>query len=444
MNIKDQILRKIVPTVEENQAIEKVVKNLCAGIQKKAKESGVTVEVMLVGSIAKDTHLRGALDIDLFVMYQPWVSREKIKRFTLDFGKQVLDNWNVQYAEHPYIRGVYETYDVDIVPCYNVQDTAHMQSAVDRTPFHTLFIKEHLAPEQHNQVRLLKQFLKGIGCYSAEVKVQGFSGYLAELLVLKYGSFCQTLEGALNWSENETLSLQEMKTLKEFDESFVFIDPVDPFRNVAAALSNGKRRLFIKAARDYLINPHVNFFFPRPIQPWPLNKIEAHLKNAIGIELPHPDVIDDIIYSQVRKAERKIAELFKAHDFEVLDSCFHVNSNILLTVFLKSFKLSRTKIHRGPPEEKKEYVDGFRDKWQKQALAVSQPFQKKGRWWVEICRQYTTAQKLLEQELLHLSLGKCLDQLVVEMNILEGKQLARQRYAKFWTGHFTDVPSWQR
>jgi tRNA nucleotidyltransferase (CCA-adding enzyme) len=44
------------------------------------------------------------------------------------------------------------------------------------------------------EVRLLKKFMKGTGVYGAEIKIGGFSGYLCELLILKYRSFAQTIE----------------------------------------------------------------------------------------------------------------------------------------------------------------------------------------------------------------------------------------------------------
>ena len=444
MNIEKKVLEKIVPTVGEKKAISAAVENLCAQMQEKATAYGHTVDIMLVGSIAKGTYLSGALDIDLFILYPIHVPREEIKEFTLKLVKGVLTNWTIQYAEHPYIRGKYEQYDVDVVPCYNVQDAGQMQCAVDRTPFHTKFVQQNLAPEQRNQVRLLKQFLKGIGCYSAEVKVQGFSGYLAELLVLKYGSFRDTLTAALSWTEKETIVLEGSTGVETTDKPFTVIDPVDPARNVAAALSDDKRRLFLQAAREYLRKPQITFFFPRPIKPWPLNKITPHLKNIIGIELLHPDIIDDIVYSQVRKGQTKLAGLFRNHNFDVIDTSFYVNDHILLIVHLNALRKPPTKIHRGPPIEKKEYVDAFLKKWRNHDRLVDEPFIKDQRWWVEIEQQYQSAQELLEYKMADVALGKHLDKLKDNAIILVGKQLAQPHYTVFWTEYLSNIPSWEQ
>ena len=97
-----------------------------------------------------------------------------------------------RFAEHPYLEIFIDGYRVDIVPCYDAKP-GEWQSATDRTPYHTDYIKAHLAKELRGEVRLLKKFMQGIDVYGAEIKVGGFSGYLCELLIMKYGSFTETM-----------------------------------------------------------------------------------------------------------------------------------------------------------------------------------------------------------------------------------------------------------
>ena len=99
-----------------------------------------------------------------------------------------MDNSEESYAEHPYIRGYYKNYKIEIVPCYKIEKASQKLSAVDRTPLHTQFIKENLKENQKKEVRLLKQFLIGIDWYGAEADVEGFSGYLCEILILTFKS----------------------------------------------------------------------------------------------------------------------------------------------------------------------------------------------------------------------------------------------------------------
>ncbi len=111
-------------------------------------------------------------------------------------------------------------------------------------------MKKHLKESQKKEVRLFKQFLKGIGCYGAEAEIEGFSGYLCEIMIIKYKTFQQLIENVQHWHYGETLTLKE-EGLPHFETPLTFIDPVDSERNVASALSKDKFELFIKACKEY-------------------------------------------------------------------------------------------------------------------------------------------------------------------------------------------------
>ena len=156
-------------------------------------------------------------------------------------------------------------FDVDLVPCYLIENAACIKSAVDRTPFHTQYLSARIAGLE-DEVLLLKQFMKGIGVYGSELKVGGFSGYLAELLILRYGSFTDTLKAASSWRPGEIIDLERHSTVRH-DEPLIVIDPVDPARNVAAALTLDKMLQFAAASRCFLKNPDICFFFPERQMP---------------------------------------------------------------------------------------------------------------------------------------------------------------------------------
>ena len=165
-----------------------------------------------------------------------------------------------KYAEHPYVHAIIEGFDVDLVPCYLLENTSCLKSAVDRTPFHSRYILERIKGME-DQVLLLKQFMKGVGVYGSELKVGGFSGYLSELLVLHYGSFMGTLEGTSRWRPGEIIDLEGGGALSH-DEPMVVVDPVDPRRNVAAALTLDKMLQFAASARCFRKGPSLDFFLP--------------------------------------------------------------------------------------------------------------------------------------------------------------------------------------
>ena len=112
-----------------------------------------------------------------------------------------------RFAEHPYLQLIVEGYRVDIVPCYNAKP-GEWQSATDRTPYHTDYIKKHLDAGLRGEVRLLKRFMQGTGVYGAEIKVGGFSGYLCELLIMKYGSFAGTMEAFAHYNKRVVVDIE--------------------------------------------------------------------------------------------------------------------------------------------------------------------------------------------------------------------------------------------
>ena len=92
------------------------------------------------------------------------------------------DKFHEKYAEHPYINAYIDGVDVDLVPCYKVDSATTIQSAVDRTPFHTRYITDRING-LIDDVLLLKQFTKAGGIYGSDQMTEGFSGYLCELLL---------------------------------------------------------------------------------------------------------------------------------------------------------------------------------------------------------------------------------------------------------------------
>src|SRR5207253_1098008 len=102
----------------------------------------------------------------------------------------------------------YGGFEVEIVPCYRITDATQRMSAVDRTPLHVDYVLGHVKEGQTNEVRLLKAWAEGIGVYGAEAKVLGFSGYLCELLILKYASFRGVLDSSLSWRPGTVIVLE--------------------------------------------------------------------------------------------------------------------------------------------------------------------------------------------------------------------------------------------
>lgn len=404
MSIEDEVLRRLRPTSEQRERVDRAVGSILDAVRHAVQEILMDIKVMLVGSVAKDTYV-GSPDLDIFLLFPPTVQRKELERIGLAIGREVLADGEARYAEHPYIHGTWEGLEVDLVPCFAVKDTSELRSAVDRTPFHTQYINSNLKEGQHDQVRLLKQFMKGIGTYGAEARTQGFSGYLVELLILRHGGMHEVLEAASCWKKGEMMMLGERG--RSFKDPLVFYDPVDRDRNVASALSLNNLALFIHAAQEYLSRPSLRFFFPQERKPLPLHGMKNMMRERgtelLVVRLDRPDLIDDDLYPQARRTLDGAADLLERRGFKVYDRSFHIEDDLRMVFELERAVLPRSMRHDGPAA----WIDNahsFLQKWKGRGL--SEPFLENGRWSVMVSREHAEADRLIMDRLDQAALGR--------------------------------------
>jgi len=441
MSIEGDVLKAVRPTPAQDKKVAAVVEALSDEVVAEARRLKVHLEPMLVGSVAKGTHLKDP-DIDLFMLFPESTSLEQLRDSGLAIGRKVL-NGKEHYAQHPYVRGNYKGFQVDLVPCFKIRDTKKKMSAVDRTPFHTEFVKKNLKKGMADEVRLLKRFMKGVNCYGAEAKVEGFSGYLCELLVMRFGTFRQVLEVAKDWKVGDALHLPGCEG-KEFDEPFAFIDPVDSSRNVASAVSIGTLLRLVMASREYLATPDMKFFFPSPVEKWTAAKIRSvageKLDNMISVSFQKIDLVDDVVYPQLRKSLLALTSLLEREEFVTEKTSIHVGGRTHLLIELESITLPSEKKHRGPPVSS-ENAKEFLTKWN--SLGVSKPFAEDGRWYVMTNRKYTRADVLLKAKISDIPLGKDVKKLK-KYEIESGSKLLSDENLDALTRHLDDRMPWQR
>jgi tRNA nucleotidyltransferase (CCA-adding enzyme) len=449
IEVEKQVIKQITPTIAYKNKVQKVTKEIWRKIEREIKKRKLPVTVELVGSIAKDTYLQDDMDIDFFIWFPTNHSKQIIAKYALSIGKSLLTDTEESYAEHPYIRGYYDNFYVEVVPCYKIENANQKLSAVDRTPLHTKFVIENITPQLKQEVRLFKQFLKGINCYGAEAQIEGFSGYLCEILIIKYKKFKTLLKKASNWKLGEKIVIKK-GNYPDFYTPLVFIDPVDSNRNVASALSMEKFDLFIKACNQYLNKPNITFFFPNKIKPWNLEDIRKKIKEKnykyISIKFSRPEIIDENLYPQVRKATKSVFESCKRFDFKVYDVNYFIDkTSIFIIIKTEKKLLDKTMIHVGPPVEKLENTEDFLKKWQNNPLIVKNPYIKDKRWYVEIKREYRDIFDFLSKEFKNLSLGKHIDKIAKKKYIiLKTEDLIKEKLRVYWTKYLDGKMSWER
>ena len=407
MGLEDDVLKMIIPSAEVIASIEDRAARLKATVEEYIATHGITVEARFAGSFSKGTFLSNP-DLDLFLMFPESVSEEDLKRIGLQAGDDILHGERM-FSDHPYTRGVFEGLDVDMVPCYHLKDTSHLKSAVDRTPFHTEFIRSHLDMEGRDQVRLLKKFMKGIGAYGAEQDSRGFSGYLCELLTVKFGSFRGVLEAACRWRNGVTFAIEGPNGPK-MESAMVVYDPVDPRRNVASAVHMDTLALFVTAARAYLAEPKMEFFFPKsrkvPTREELGSMADTHGSRLLSVMFDRPEGIEDNLHSQLWKTQIALAKKMAEQGFEILRAAHEMTDSKMTVVFeLERDTLPKTHRHRGPPA----WVDpgSFIDKWR--GSGYGDPFIEDGYWTVVAPRQYTSASEMVLKEAKQSGIGKEID-----------------------------------
>lgn len=356
-----QLLSKILVELKPSEKEIMESKEMFLEIQKFIKEKfGLYADIM--GSVAKGTFLAGDKDLDIFVFFPENTKREALEKKGLEIGKAVFarfksKKYEISYAEHPYTKGMIGDFHVEIVPAYKVQKAELLQSAVDRTPFHKAFVIEHL--KNPDEVRIFKKFLKGIGCYGSDLKTEGFSGYLCELLAIKYGTFENILSSAQKWHYQEVLDVNNhfghseyQKLKRKFEgQPLIFLDPTDKNRNVAAVLSAERLAMFVFRARRFLEKPDASYFSEKK------EKIDRaasarHQKEKgtrlVVVTFKKPDAIEDILYPQLRRFTANITKLMKHEGFDVLDSWNFADAECGIAVEVMSCELPKYRKMRGP------------------------------------------------------------------------------------------------
>jgi tRNA nucleotidyltransferase (CCA-adding enzyme) len=412
--VLNEVLKEITPKSEEKKKMISLAKGAVYLAKKEAaKYKG---KPMLAGSLTRDTWLPGKREFDVFILFPPKLDIKKLEKFGLDVGKQVIKKMNgtfvVEYAQHPYVSGNVQGVRIDIVPAFEIKDTKDLKSAVDRTPFHVRYIEKKLSKQSSKEVRLLKQFLNSSGLYGADAKTEGFSGYVCELLIIKYKKFLEVLKGSMQWEPGIVIDLENHHQKSEYgklkktfkDQILILIDPTDKTRNTGAAISSFNFYKFKKLASEFLKSPKREFFFVQHTNPISENDIVSlQLKRRTSIILvtfKTPDVVPDILWPQLRRFADRMKSILEEvkYEFKVLGNDVYSQkeySAILLEMEVS--KLPSVQKRIGPSVFDARDAENFVGKYKKQALAG--PYIEDGFWVVEVSRKFMSAREKLEDSL---------------------------------------------
>ncbi|MFW6321178.1 MAG: CCA tRNA nucleotidyltransferase [Halohasta sp.] len=428
-DVLSTVRQRVTPSAAERQRLAAAASTLTERAEAAIDDRGLDADVLQVGSTARGTWLAGDRDIDLFVRFPPDLPREDLEQHGLDIGHEVIPEGHQEYAEHPYVKGTVDGFDVDCVPCYRVESATEIRSAVDRTPFHNQYLADRIDEDLAGDVRVFKRFLKGIGAYGSDLKTRGFSGYLSELLVVEYGGIIPLLKAAADWSPPVVFDPEDHGTTT-FDDPLVVIDPTDPDRNVAAVCSAENVARLQHYARRLLAEPDLALFFPSNREPLSIDAVQERLARRettpIALVFETPDIVDDQLYPQLEKSRSGIEAGLTGHGFDVFRSATMVDEDggtAVLLFELSTAELPAVERHEGPPVSVREHATGFYEAYADDEACFG-PFLDGERYVVERPREWTDAAALLDSEaIFEVGLGAHVEtQLEADYDLLVGSE----------------------
>jgi tRNA nucleotidyltransferase (CCA-adding enzyme) len=338
------------------------------------------VGIVFGGSFAKGTWLKDDADIDIFVKIAASTSYQEFEELGKQIGLESLRKYkpSIRYSSHPYVEAFVRRIRVNVVPCYNVEK-GKWKSAADRSPFHTQYIKDNLDEDKKKQVRLLKKFLKGIGVYGAEIATSGFSGYVTEVLILKFGSFKSVLETISNmkgvWGQEkkEVISIGKVDQdiIRTFNSHLIIVDPIDARRNLGAAISAESIGRFVLGARAFLERPSLDFFMESKTNRKDVRYSYKRLyPNLLIIEFSYSKRSPDVIWGQLKKSLNAVSTQLKLADFKVIrTACSTDEKKLAAFVFLlESLELWPYRERIGPEVFRRNATTSFISKNRKEAV----------------------------------------------------------------------------
>lgn len=391
----NHVLSRITPSSGERAKLKQLVFKVKALVEESLLAQGVSAEVVVGGSFARGTYLAGVHDVDFFVRFSDEAEMKMFPKVIISVFPEAV----VVKGSRDYFRVEYEGYELEFIPVLWISDASEASNSMDASYFHIEYVNARLNDYLRNEVLLLKQFCKACGVYGAESYINGFSGYVIELLIIHFGGFKQLLkvidkspgelfidlEGFYDSVSNALTALRVVPDLTPV----VIVDPVLPTRNAAAGLSKQSFQEFILQARLFLRDPSLSFFRVEELSVSDLRDLAQERGHPLFVHEFEVDGKPDVFFAKLRRELGKVKQELERHDFVVYDYGFLLNGFVFFE--LERDLLPRTKRVIGPPVSiMSEHFDKFIDR-----DAVNGPYLFDGRVCFDVKREYRKAKPLL-------------------------------------------------
>jgi len=358
MSSLDSVLKRakelVIPSPAEAAKINTLAGVLLRKTRRAAERFPEVRSVLMGGSFAKGTWLPRHVDLDVFVRIDPATPVERFEKVGLDIGAVATRGYPMgkKYAQHPYTEATVEGVRVNIVPCFDVKQ-GEWKSAADRSPYHVQLV-EGLPEGKKNQIRLLKLLMNGVGVYGAEIQKQGFSGYVAEVLVIRRGG----LEPVIRWFADY---------VQADGRIFSLPDPVDQGRDLGIAVSGSSLGTMVLACREFLRRPSLAYFGDMK------GRVHTSLGGSVyAVLFSHRRMSEDTLWGELRKTLKHVVRHLETQGFDI-SRAMAASDNISKSAILlipEFTELPAVEQRVGPRVDRRKDVESFISTNSKQSRLV--------------------------------------------------------------------------
>ncbi len=394
--VLDAVLKEIKPDKEERRKIKKKIDSFLERLNKGLKDA----KAVLGGSGAKGTWLRGVHDADVFVQfnYAKYKDKEdKLSDLLEKHLKKKFDGVNRIHGSRDYFQIDKQGFIFEVVPVLKISKSEKAVNITDVSPLHAKWVRKH--KKYADDIRLMKKFCRAQRIYGAESYINGFSGYICEILAIHYKGFVSLLRAAAKWKDEEVIDIEKhyrnkLQVKMGINKSkqqgpLLLVDPVQKDRNAAAALSKDNYDLFRKAASEFLKKPSKEFFEEKRIDLQEMKKIYPE-KKIITAEAKPLDGKKDVVGSKLIKVLEHIERKMEKAGFEVIDMVWEWNGKAMFYIVLEEEKLEGYKTKEGPPVKIKKHSEKFKK------IYRGKTFVKAGKLYARVRRKFRKAESLLK------------------------------------------------
>lgn len=361
----DQVLKQYAFSPPTLKRVETGIKEVLTTIRDQLKKHHIDAEVMLGGSAAKGTFIKNDFDCDVFVRFHYSYVSENISEIL----EKILKPFKPArvHGSRNYFQFTFKKIPFEIIPVLKVNDPKKAVNVTDMSPLHVAWVKKHMTPELRREIILAKLFCKAQGLYGAESYINGFSGHVLDILIIYYGSFLKLLKANQNWKLRQVIDVEKHNTASQLNASkiapLIVIDPMQPERNAAAALSEEKFTSFKKVSSAFLKRPSLEFFIPQHFDVSKLKK-EAGKNSFFVFDVIGFSGKEDVIGAKILKVFEHFNKHLRLHQFTILVSGWEFDKKQKAKMWFSIRKEARSKTieQRGPPLTTKIGCEQFRKK----------------------------------------------------------------------------------